>query len=100
MSFDNWVFKCKKNENISDKGIVVIDFDGNRAVHQWFVDNVQDGDDDCGYYPIDRDIISDICDEIYLTKDEEAKQVYENLVGLSNLMCISTQHKYYYSSSW
>ncbi len=25
------------------------------AIHKWFVDNVQDGEDDCGYYEVDRE---------------------------------------------
>ena len=25
------------------------------AIHKWFVDNVQDGEDDCGYYEVNRE---------------------------------------------
>lgn len=28
------------------------------AIHKWFVDNVQDGKDDCGTYPVTRDQLS------------------------------------------
>jgi hypothetical protein len=37
------------------------------AIHQWFVINVQDGDDDCGYYDVSRKQLQeliDICTQI------------------------------------
>lgn len=37
------------------------------AIHKWFVDNVQDGRDDCGHYPVEREqlvTLADICDEV------------------------------------
>lgn len=36
-------------------------------VHKWFVENVQDGTDDCGYYKVTQDKLQqlvDICNEI------------------------------------
>ena len=29
-------------------------------IHKWFVDNVQDGNDDCGYYNFDKDLLDDL----------------------------------------
>ena len=37
------------------------------AIHKWFVDNVQNGDDDCGVYHVETDALKElmgICDEI------------------------------------
>lgn len=37
------------------------------AVHRWFVNNVQDGEDDCGHYPVGREQLAElanICDEV------------------------------------
>lgn len=30
------------------------------AIHKWFVDNVQDGKDDCGYYPVDIENLKEL----------------------------------------
>jgi len=30
------------------------------AIHKWFVDNVQDGNDDCGYYYVDSDKLKEL----------------------------------------
>lgn len=41
-------------------------------VHKWFVDNVQDGKDDCGYYGLDLEQIEklcDLCEELLLTRN-------------------------------
>jgi hypothetical protein len=43
------------------------------AIHKWFVDNVQDGKDDCGSYLVTRKNLSDLlnlCKEIF---DDESK---------------------------
>ena len=37
------------------------------AIHKWFVDNVQDGEDDCGYYVVTQanlEELRSICDKI------------------------------------
>lgn len=37
------------------------------AIHAWFVDNVQDGEDDCRYYPVRREQLeqlADLCDQV------------------------------------
>ena len=36
-------------------------------IHQWFVDHVQEGNDDCGYYHVDREQLTelaDLCDKV------------------------------------
>lgn len=42
------------------------------AIHKWFVDNVQDGEDDCKEYNVDISqlkILADLCGEVLRTKD-------------------------------
>lgn len=42
------------------------------AIHKWFVDNIQDGVDDCGTYEVpDEDLVKlyETCSKAYLTKD-------------------------------
>jgi hypothetical protein len=34
------------------------------AIHKWFVDNVQDGNDDCGDYWVSREKLQELCDLI------------------------------------
>lgn len=41
-------------------------------IHRWFVDNIQDGDDDCGTYQVSRQDIqelTDLCAEALADKD-------------------------------
>ena len=33
------------------------------AIHQWFVDNVQDGNDDCGYYEVSKEKLTELRDK-------------------------------------
>jgi hypothetical protein len=42
------------------------------AIHQWFVNNVQEGDDDCGNYYVDRDTLVSLrntCQEVIADPD-------------------------------
>ena len=39
-------------------------------IHKWFVDNVQDGEDDCGYYYVSRDQLEEL---LALCKEVKAK---------------------------
>ena len=34
------------------------------AIHKWFVDNVQDGEDDCGYYEVGEEQLKELLDLI------------------------------------
>ncbi len=48
-------------------------------IHKWFVDNCQNGKDDCGHYYVDREKLVELdrlCSEVFLSqspKDAEAK---------------------------
>jgi len=42
------------------------------AIHKWFVDNIQNGKDDCGRYTVTREDLSNLlnlCDEVVKNKD-------------------------------
>jgi hypothetical protein len=44
------------------------------AIHKWFVDNVQDGVDDCGYYHVTEEQLAELYElvsELLKTKDED-----------------------------
>ena len=50
------------------------------AIHRWFVENVQDGNDDCGEYVVDREQLSelrDLCLEV-IQKAEVKEGVVQN----------------------
>ena len=43
------------------------------AIHQWFVDNVQEGADDCGYHYVDRrslEELQDLCEQVLEDRDK------------------------------
>jgi len=40
------------------------------AIHKWFVDNVQDGDDDCGSYSVEREKLSELLDTVKKVLDD------------------------------
>ncbi len=45
------------------------------AIHKWFVDNVQDGTDDCGYYDVSREQLEQllaVIEEVLADRDKAA----------------------------
>ena len=54
-------------------------------IHQWFVDNVQEGEDNCAQYYVSRDQLQEllgVCQEVLTSKDEEvAKDLLPPSVG-------------------
>jgi hypothetical protein len=40
------------------------------AIHKWFVDNVQDGDDDCGYYEVTKEQLEELLNICNTIKDK------------------------------
>lgn len=40
------------------------------AIHKWFVDNVQNGDDDCGCYEVNKEQLEELLDICKLIKDK------------------------------
>jgi len=46
------------------------------AIHQWFVDNVQDGTDDCDHYHVNREKLEelrDLCQQVLDDRDRAAE---------------------------
>ena len=45
-------------------------------IHRWFVENVQNGEDDCGTYPVSLDQLKDLrdlCEEVINNRDKAAE---------------------------
>lgn len=45
-------------------------------IHKWFVDNVQDGRDDCGYYTVEREhlvTLRDLCKTVMANPDSASR---------------------------
>lgn len=53
------------------------------AIHQWFVDNVQNGEDDCDSYPVTREQLQDLLDKCkrVLEDRESAKDILPTTNG-------------------
>lgn len=73
--FENLMFECG-SEDFKYKSIFgeVAYWRKANAIHKWFVDNVQDGIDDCGYYEISKE------------KIEELRQVCTKVLNSSSLI--------------
>lgn len=73
--FENLMFECG-SEDFKYKSIFgeVAYWRKANAIHKWFVDNVQDGIDDCGYYEISKE------------KIEELRQVCTKVLNSSTLI--------------
>lgn len=52
-------------------------------IHKWFVDNVQNGVDDCGIYPVSRHQLEDLLNlcEQTLEKDKQAEELLPTQAG-------------------
>lgn len=56
--------------------INVIHWKKSNHIHKWFVDNVQDGKDDCNEYEVSRKQLEEllsICKQVALNKDDASK---------------------------
>jgi hypothetical protein len=92
-------------------------------IHQWFVDNVQDGVDNCGEYYVSADKLREllalckavenqpaVAEEVLPTAsgfffggteyDEWYYKDIENTIQILNEALADTNGEYYYSSSW
>jgi hypothetical protein len=95
------------------------------AIHGWFVENCQDGDDDCKEYEVDREqleTLRDLCKDILehpdaerdadldptlgfffgsAEKDEWYYQDLKNTVeGLDRVLTLPDEYSFTYTSSW
>lgn len=71
------------------------------AIHYWFVENVQDGEDDCGNYYVSHDALAELlsaCEEVLAhrgTEDSEAEAEL-TLPSVSGFFFGSTEYDEYY----
>lgn len=68
------------------------------ALHKWFVENVQNGDDDCGNYPVPFDKIEELLDLMNQLKANKGNQVFaeSSLPTQSGFFFGSTSYDEYY----
>lgn len=50
------------------------------AIHNWFVENVQKGEDDCGKYGVSSTAIQNLLNDINTILDEDSKKKQEELI--------------------
>jgi hypothetical protein len=92
------------------------------AIHGWFVQNCQEGEDDCREYYVDREQIEElrtICKATLDGKDEGEleptegfffgsyekdewyyKDLQETVEGLDKVLTLPNSYEFYYRSSW
>jgi hypothetical protein len=92
------------------------------AVHGWFVENVQEDEDDCGEYHVERSQLEDLireCEQALTSRDSKNLQpksgfffgstdinegywsdLEDTVVGLKRALTLSNDYSFYYSSSW
>lgn len=66
-------------------------------IHQWFVENVQDGEDDCKYYHVTREQLTELaelCERVYKSGDPDLAE--ELLPTASGFFFGDTQYDEYY----
>ena len=69
-SYDN-AYGCKWK--LSESTYTVCEWRKANAIHKWFVDHVQDGEDDCGRYPVSVEQLKNLrsaCSNAMLSFDE------------------------------
>lgn len=92
------------------------------AIHGWFVENCQDGDDNCREYYVDREQLEELRDlcQAVLNGDEDAnleptdgfffgstekdeyyrQDLQETIEGLNKALSLPKSYDFYYRSSW
>ena len=94
-SYDN-AWGCKWR--LSESTYTVCEWRKANAIHKWFVDHVQDGEDDCGRYPVSVDKLKDLraaCREAMTLYDEgniedAASSCLRRMVSSSGLRTMTT----------
>ena len=67
MGLDAYLLKKKKEEKEFDWNNELAYWRKANQIHKWFVDNIQEGNDDCGYYKVTKEDIESllkICEEV------------------------------------
>jgi hypothetical protein len=92
------------------------------AIHGWFVENIQDDEDDCREYPVDREKLEELLAECvsaltsrnakklprkqgFFFGSKEVDDWYwqdleDTVKGLERALTLSDDYSFYYSSSW
>ena len=92
------------------------------AIHGWFVDNCQEGEDDCKEYYVEREQLEELRDlcQAVLNGDEDAEleptegfffgstekdeyylqDMRETVEGLNKVLSLPQSYEFYYRSSW
>lgn len=60
MGLDMYLIKRRKNDEKDDSFNQVAYWRKANQIHNWFVENVQDGNDDCGYYEVSRQQLQEL----------------------------------------
>lgn len=60
--------------------LLIADWDGAYYIHQWFVENVQDGMDDCGYYEVSYEELETLLEVLEAVNKDNAKELLPNLI--------------------
>ena len=67
MGLDMYLLKKKRGEKELDWNNELAYWRKANQIHKWFVDNIQEGTDDCGYYKVERKDVERllaICEEV------------------------------------
>ena len=72
----------------------VIEWRKANAIHNWFVENVQDGNDDCGRYPVSVDKLKDL-----RSACRNAMQCYDERNIEDTAMWMPTQDGFFFGST-
>lgn len=87
MGLDMYLFRAKKTPN----GGFSYDYDTDEvgywrkanAIHKWFVDNVQNGEDDCDDYSVSKELLEELLNDCYtvLGRSELVEKEIIQVVG-------------------
>jgi hypothetical protein len=66
------------------------------AIHKWFVNNVQDGRDNCGSYPVSRDTLTELRDICMRVRDWPGGLAAEQLPTASGFFFGNTDYDEWY----
>lgn len=127
MGLDMYIKSLPKGENADEAEYSVFKEEAYwrkaNAIHRWFVENVQNNVDDCGYYLITRDnfiTLKSICDKALETREEGIlppmdgfffgdtsydENYWEDIYSTEKqidkiLLSMNENLSYYYHSSW
>lgn len=71
-------------------------------IHQWFVDNVQDGDDNCGEYYVDRSDLQELVEFCEENRENEGDEYDDTIAVIKPILDhnLYENFEFYYKASW